>query len=39
MDLKHDWESCMTLVGGQWSYQPNGGMYTLDETLRCWSVA
>ena len=24
----------MTLVGGQWSYQPNGGMYTLDETLR-----
>ncbi|MCX6926023.1 MAG: alpha-L-fucosidase, partial [Verrucomicrobia bacterium] len=33
MDLKHDWESCMTLVGGQWSYQPNGGMYTLEETL------
>lgn len=23
----------MTLVGGQWSYQPNGGMYTLEETL------
>ena len=33
MDLQHDWESCMTLVGGQWSYQPNGRMYTLDETL------
>jgi len=33
MDLKHDWESCMTLVGGQWSYQPNGGMYSLDQTL------
>ena len=33
MDLQHDWESCMTLVGGQWSYQPGGGMYTLDETL------
>jgi alpha-L-fucosidase len=33
MDLQHDWESCMTLVGGQWSYQPSGRMYTLDETL------
>jgi len=33
MQLKNDWESCMTLVGGQWSYQPNGGMYTLEQTL------
>jgi len=33
MDLQHDWESCMTLVGGQWSYKPDGKMYTLEETL------
>jgi alpha-L-fucosidase len=33
MDLKHDWESCMTLVGGQWSWKPSGGMYSLDKTL------
>ncbi len=33
MDLKHDWESCMTLVGGQWSWKPGGRMYTLDRTL------
>lgn len=33
MDLKHDWESCMTLVGGQWSWKPDGKMYALDETL------
>jgi alpha-L-fucosidase len=33
MDLKNDWESCMTLVGGQWSWKPNGGMYSLDGTV------
>ena len=33
MDLKHDWESCMTLVGGQWSWKPGGRMYSLDGTL------
>jgi len=33
MDLKGDWESCMTLVGGQWSWQPGGRMYSLDGTL------
>jgi alpha-L-fucosidase len=33
MDLEHDWESCMTLVGGQWSWKPGGKMYTLDGTL------
>jgi alpha-L-fucosidase len=33
MDLKHDWESCMTLVGGQWSWKPNGGMCSLEQTL------
>jgi alpha-L-fucosidase len=33
MDLRQDWESCMTLVGGQWSWKPKGRMYTLDETL------
>ena len=33
MDLKHDWESCMTLVGGQWSWKPNGEMCSLEQTL------
>jgi alpha-L-fucosidase len=33
MDLKHDWESCMTLVGGQWSWKPNGEMCSLKQTL------
>ncbi len=33
MDLAHDWESCMTLVGGQWSWKPNGRMFSLDQTL------
>ncbi len=33
MDLEHDWESCMTLVGGQWSWKPEGKMYSLEETL------
>jgi len=33
MDLAHDWESCMTLVGGQWSWKPDGRMYTLDGTV------
>jgi alpha-L-fucosidase len=33
MDLKHDWESCMTLVGGQWSWKPDGKMYALDEVV------
>ncbi|MBL7132738.1 MAG: alpha-L-fucosidase [Phycisphaerae bacterium] len=33
MDLKHDWESCMTLVGGQWSWKPNGRMHSLEGTL------
>jgi len=33
MDLKHDWESCMTLVGSQWSWKPEGKMYTFEETL------
>lgn len=33
MDLKHDWESCMTLVGGQWSWKPGGRMYTFGGTL------
>ena len=33
IDLKSDWESCMTLVGGQWSWKPKGAMYSLDKTL------
>jgi len=33
MDLKHDWESCMTLVGDQWSWKPDGKMYALDEVV------
>jgi alpha-L-fucosidase len=33
MDLTHDWESCMTLVGGQWSWKPNGEMCSLEQTL------
>ncbi|MEI6810024.1 MAG: alpha-L-fucosidase [bacterium] len=33
MDLKGSWESCMTLVGGQWSWKPNGRMYTFERTL------
>jgi len=33
MDLKKSWESCMTLVGGQWSWKPNGRMYSFDKTL------
>jgi len=33
MDLKNDWESCMTLVGGQWSWKPKGRMYSLDQTM------
>ncbi len=32
-DLKHDWESCMTLVGGQWSWKPGGEMLSTDATL------
>ena len=28
------WESCMTLVGRQWSYRPGGRMYTREETIR-----
>jgi alpha-L-fucosidase len=34
MDLRNDWESCMTLVGGQWSWKPDGKMYTFEETLK-----
>jgi len=33
MDLKNSWESCITLVGGQWSWKPNGRMFTMDKTL------
>ncbi len=33
MQLQSDWESCMTLVGGQWSWLPDGKMYTLEEAL------
>ena len=33
MDLQNSWESCMTLVGGQWSYKPGGRMYSFDQTL------
>ena len=33
MNLKKDWESCMTLVGGQWAWLPNGAMFSLDQTL------
>jgi alpha-L-fucosidase len=33
MDLKRDWESCMTLVGGQWSWKPDGKMYSLEEVI------
>jgi len=33
MDLNHSWESCMTLVGGQWSWKPRGRMYSFDQTL------
>ena len=28
-----DWYHPDYLVGGQWAYQPNGGMYTLEQTL------
>lgn len=28
------WESCITLVGGQWSYKPDGKMYNLPECIR-----
>ena len=31
MDLKNDWESCMTLVGGIWGYCPGGRMYTFEQ--------
>lgn len=34
MDLNSDWEACMTLVGGQWSWKPNGRMYTLEGTMK-----
>ena len=34
MDLTHDWESCMTLVGGQWSWKPGGAMYSFEDTLK-----
>jgi alpha-L-fucosidase len=27
------WESCMTLVGGQWSWKPDGKMYTFPECI------
>jgi alpha-L-fucosidase len=33
MELERDWESCMTLVGGQWSWKPGGEMYSLEKTL------
>ncbi|MEI6655131.1 MAG: alpha-L-fucosidase [Verrucomicrobiota bacterium] len=33
MDLKNSWESCITLVGGQWSWRPNGKMFTMERTL------
>ena len=33
MDLKNSWESCITLVGSQWSWKPNGRMFTMDKTL------
>ncbi len=33
MDLKSSWESCITLVGGQWSWKPNGRMFSMDKTL------
>ncbi len=32
MDLRNDWESCMTLVGGIWSYCPGGRMYSFEQT-------
>jgi len=32
-DRTRPWESCATFVDGQWSYRPNGIMYTLQETL------
>jgi len=28
------WESCLCLVGGVWSYKPNGEMMTFDQCLR-----
>lgn len=27
------WESCITLVGGQWSYKPDGEMFTLEKCI------
>ena len=34
IDLKHDWESCMTLAGNQWSWKPGAKIRSLDEVLR-----
>jgi alpha-L-fucosidase len=32
-NTQRSWESCITLVGGQWSYKPGGKMYTLSECI------
>ncbi len=34
MQTDRAWESCMCLVGGQWSYQPNGGMQDFSQVVR-----
>ena len=34
MDTKRAWESCMCLVGGQWSYMPNGKMDSFKECIQ-----
>lgn len=32
--LDRDWESCLCLVGGVWSYKPGGEMMTFEQCLR-----
>ena len=32
-DRERPWETCTTLVDGQWSYRPNGMLYSFRETL------
>jgi len=34
MQIDRPWESCMCLVGGQWSWLPNGEMKGFDEVVR-----
>ena len=34
MQTSRPWESCLCFVGAQWSYKPNGEMYSLQQTIR-----